>query len=232
VTKKQFILLVVILCLSVLVCFTVLFPAIDKYWKASSKTKDESALQETGSKVAKTTERQPLMMVNLSSDYWKTKPPAPVANEVSKAATKPAKTAAVRTAAKRTPAKSSEAERVLELQDWSWFQDNKYAVVEGYVKNISDKSLGSVQVVVWFEDEDGRIISSQHSLIEYNPILPGQTSPFFLITDFNPRMKTATIDFRGFSGETLPWRNAQEETSEEKEESEPEEPVISESSQK
>ena len=59
-----------------------------------------------------------------------------------------------------------------------------YAIAEGTVKNVSSEPLSQVEVVVSFADHGGKFITSDDALIAYNPILPGQTSPFkAMVTD-------------------------------------------------
>lgn len=95
---------------------------------------------------------------------------------------------------------------VLELQSWSWHIEYDYAIAEGTVKNISSTSLKNVQAIVTFHDKAGGFITSDDALIEYDPILPGQTSPFKVMARHNPAMKNAGIDFKQLMGGTLQWR--------------------------
>ena len=91
------------------------------------------------------------------------------------------------------------------LLSWQWHKGYDYAIAEGEVKNISTESLYDVEVVVNFYTPDGQFITSAHTLIEYNPVLPSQTSPFRAGAEYNPEMKTATISFKTFSGGTIPY---------------------------
>lgn len=93
----------------------------------------------------------------------------------------------------------------LELQSWSWHSEYGYAIAEGQVKNISDESLKNVEVVITWYTEDYTFITSDSALIEYNPILPGQTSPFKVYATYNPAMFKAGIDFKFFMGGTISW---------------------------
>jgi hypothetical protein len=95
---------------------------------------------------------------------------------------------------------------VLELQTWNWREEHGYAIAEGTVKNISSKSLDNVVAIMQIYDEQGSFIKSDTALIDYRPILPGQTSPFKVMSSFNPAMGKASVDFKAFSGGTLPWR--------------------------
>lgn len=88
----------------------------------------------------------------------------------------------------------------LELGDWSWSQSHRFAIVEGVVKNLSDKPLERVQAIAQFYAEDGTFITSDSALIEYNPIMPGQESPFKVMATWNPLMKRAKVEFKKMFG--------------------------------
>jgi hypothetical protein len=96
---------------------------------------------------------------------------------------------------------------VLELQSWSWSKHYSSAIVEGAIKNISDAPIDNIVAHATFYDKNKEFISSDHALIDYRPLLPGQTSPFKIIGNFNPAMVHAIVDFKMFGGETLYWKN-------------------------
>ena len=41
------------------------------------------------------------------------------------------------------------------------------------------------------------------ALVEYNPLMPGQTTPFKVMSTYNPVMKKCTIAFKEMFGGTL-----------------------------
>jgi len=63
-------------------------------------------------------------------------------------------------------------------------------------------------VAVEFESEDGTFITSEDALIDYDPLLPDQTSPWSIIATWNPAMRngSAKVRFRSFRGEALSTR--------------------------
>lgn len=79
-----------------------------------------------------------------------------------------------------------------------------FATVEGQVKNISGKPLDNVMVVVEWADDNGNFIKSDDALIEYDPILVGQVSPFKSITSYNPAMTKFRVSFKEMFGGTIP----------------------------
>lgn len=75
--------------------------------------------------------------------------------------------------------------------------------VEGFVKNVSGEALEDVEAVVAFEDGDGVPFMSGSALIDYDPLLPGQSSPYTVIARYNPAISFCSITFREFLGGTL-----------------------------
>ena len=92
---------------------------------------------------------------------------------------------------------------LLELQTWSWGESYSHAIAEGTVKNISERRLEHVTAVVQFYDRNGNFITSADALVEYDPILPNQISPFKLIATYNPEMKKARVEFKYLMGGTI-----------------------------
>jgi hypothetical protein len=78
-----------------------------------------------------------------------------------------------------------------------------HLIVEGQVRNISNAPLKSVEAVVSWYTNDGQFVSSDHSLIEYDPLLPDQTSPFTVYSNFNPEKKRFSVELKLFSGSRL-----------------------------
>jgi hypothetical protein len=94
----------------------------------------------------------------------------------------------------------------LELISWNWSESYGYAQAEGQVKNISGKSLKNIQAMVSWYTKDGEFITNADALLEYNPILPDQVSPFTVMTTHNPAMKKARIEFKTLFGGTVAYR--------------------------
>jgi hypothetical protein len=96
----------------------------------------------------------------------------------------------------------------LELQSWSWHEDYGYAIAEGEIKNISSSRMENVEAVISWYTEDGEFITSDSALIEYDPIMPGQTSPFKVTAKYNPAMNKARPGFKFLMGESIDWTKA------------------------
>lgn len=100
----------------------------------------------------------------------------------------------------------TEVSPMLELQGWHWSESYGYAKAEGQVQNISEKSLKNVEAVVSWYAKNGDFITSDSALIEYNPLLPGQVSPFTVVTGYNPAMERATVEFKELMGGAISYK--------------------------
>ena len=104
-------------------------------------------------------------------------------------------------------ARRAEARRVssaqLVLNDWSWSVEHGYVTVEGQVGNISGRKLQNVEALAQFYTADKTFVTSDTGLVEYNPLMPGQVSPFKVMLPHNPMMKTANISFKIMWGDAL-----------------------------
>lgn len=78
-----------------------------------------------------------------------------------------------------------------------------YHIIEGTVKNITDAPLKNVTAVGIWLDKNGEFIKADDALIDYNPILPGQTSPFKTMSTGNPAMTKFRVEFKTLLGGTL-----------------------------
>ena len=91
---------------------------------------------------------------------------------------------------------------VLIVEDWncSTEPDIGYSYFKGLVTNNSASALSNVLAVgTWF-DSQGGFITSENALIDYDPLLPGQTSPFEVIIRWNPAMEQCQLEFSEFFG--------------------------------
>jgi hypothetical protein len=86
-------------------------------------------------------------------------------------------------------------------------ETGSYYYIQGQVKNISSEPLKSVMAVGTWLDDSGGFIKSDDALIDYNPILPGQTSPFKVISTGNPRMSKYRVEFKTLFGGTLDYED-------------------------
>lgn len=92
----------------------------------------------------------------------------------------------------------------LEMTDGNWDTEYGYATYEGSVKNISGEKLDSVAALVTWYDENDNMITSNESLIKFQPLMPDQESPFRVMVAENPAMNRAKVEFKYLMGESIP----------------------------
>lgn len=86
------------------------------------------------------------------------------------------------------------------IESWSWSRSYDYAIAEGRVTNRTNKTLENIMAVVEFETSDGTFITSDDALLDYQVLLPGQSTPFKVYARYNPAMARARLTFREFWG--------------------------------
>lgn len=101
----------------------------------------------------------------------------------------------------------------------SWKCDKEYGFifVRGEVKNVSKQSIKNVMAVGEFRTKDGTLVKSEDALIDYNPLLPGQTSPFKTGGTDNPAIINCNLSFKALFGEQLGYSTAEDEKNKDKE---------------
>ncbi|EIM65325.1 peptidoglycan-binding protein [Desulfobacter postgatei] len=105
----------------------------------------------------------------------------------------------------------------LEVISWKCDKEYSYVFVRGEVKNISSQSIKNVMAVGEFRTKDGTLVKSEDSLIDYNPILPGQTSPFKTGGTDNPAITNCNLSFKTLFGKQLGYTTAKDRKAKERE---------------
>lgn len=101
---------------------------------------------------------------------------------------------------------------MLEVQSWRCSKEYSYIFVTGEVKNISSQPLKSVLAVGEFRTKAGEFVKSADALIDYNPILPGQTSPFKAGTTDNPQIQGCQLAFKQLFGGAIAYSELPKKT--------------------
>lgn len=91
----------------------------------------------------------------------------------------------------------------LEVQSWHCDQKDSFMFVRGEVKNVSPNKLKNIAAVGTWYTKAGALIKSDDALLDYNPILPGQTSPFEVISTSNPEAQRCGLNFKNLMGGTV-----------------------------
>lgn len=98
----------------------------------------------------------------------------------------------------------SESKAKLEIQSFNCNTEHGYHSIVGEVKNVSPSKIDNVMAVGVFVTRSGEVVKTQNTLIEYNPIMPGQISPFKVLTTANPQITNCKLSFKNmFGGEIL-----------------------------
>ncbi len=98
----------------------------------------------------------------------------------------------------------------LEVVSWKCDKEYSYVFVRGEVKNISSQSIKNLMAVGEFRTKDGTLVKSEDSLIDYNPILPGQTSPFKTGGTDNPAITNCNLSFKTLFGKQVSYTTAKD----------------------
>lgn len=98
------------------------------------------------------------------------------------------------------------------VESWHWEADARIGLVtvEGLVTNNSRQPLENVEVVATFRTSERQLVTSETSLIEYNPILAGQTSPFKVIVRYNPAINACSVGFKNLAGVSIDYASEEE----------------------
>jgi hypothetical protein len=106
-----------------------------------------------------------------------------------------------------TPGPAAPAGPDLALLSSRGYEESTYFMVEGQVKNLSNRPLENVEAVTTWYDKDGGFIKTADALIDFNPILPGQTSTFKTLTPGNPAMTKFSVEFKNLFGPSIRMRD-------------------------
>ena len=66
--------------------------------------------------------------------------------------------------------------------------------------NISEQKLDNVLAVLRYYTEDDTFVTSDDALLDFDPLMPGQTSPFKVYTRDNPLIKKGRLTFSHLMG--------------------------------
>lgn len=75
-----------------------------------------------------------------------------------------------------------------------------FTTYEGRVTNQSSSPIDNLMAVGIFADSNGEFIKSDSAMVEYQPLLPGQTSPWKVMTTDNPAIKKCHLEFKTMFG--------------------------------
>lgn len=99
--------------------------------------------------------------------------------------------------------KLNAVEIIIENWRWTWSASGRYALAEGRVTNNTTRTLQFARALAEYYTSSGDFITSDTGYFELTALLPGQSTPFTVMTSRNPAMGRATIRFLDRSGGEL-----------------------------
>lgn len=123
------------------------------------------------------------------------------------AVSSPAPSSTAKPQASPRPTPAPEPRESLALLSSTGYDEYDFQITEGQVKNITDAPIRRIEAVVTWLDKGGGFITSDSAMIKFDPILPGQTSPFRITTTRNPAMSKYRVEFKQILGGTISVRD-------------------------
>ncbi|MFA5551627.1 MAG: FxLYD domain-containing protein [Trueperaceae bacterium] len=94
------------------------------------------------------------------------------------------------------------------IENWGWSRSSsRYVTAEGRVTNNTNRTIEYARVLVEYTTSSGQFITSDWTYLELTALLPGQSSPFSVITNQNPAMSKASIRFLDRRQQVIPAMN-------------------------
>lgn len=84
-------------------------------------------------------------------------------------------------------------------------KESDYDVVTGEITNMGNDKLDNVEATTTFYDSSGNVVKTTDALIDFNPLMPGQTSPYKTMETDNPLIKTEKTEFHSMGGPLIPY---------------------------
>ena len=102
-----------------------------------------------------------------------------------------------------TPPSAPRPSPKLIIESWRFTTEHGFVKVAGDVTNNTSSPIENVVAVVTFYTADGAFVKTSEALTSYNPILPGQRSPFEVVDTGNPAIQRATVAFKTLLGGSI-----------------------------
>ena len=78
-----------------------------------------------------------------------------------------------------------------------------YMQCDGEVKNLTSSPIQYVKAFVSYYDKQQTFVTSDGALITFNPLMPGQQSPFKILTPYHPHLAQFSISFTTLWGHPI-----------------------------
>jgi hypothetical protein len=121
------------------------------------------------------------------------------------AVVKPAKTSsrveqASASTVEEKPVEPPKVKAPLKISSWKCTHAYGFMTLEGEVLNRSDTPIDNLLAVGIFKTQEDEFIKAETALVEYQPLLPHQRSPFKVMAMYNPAMKYCSLGFKQMFG--------------------------------
>jgi hypothetical protein len=103
----------------------------------------------------------------------------------------------------RQSAKASAPKFELRLKSFRCSQGHGFAEVIGQIINVSDRPIKNVMAYGTFTANNGDVINTGSALIDFQPIMPGQTSSFKVMAIDNPLIRKCGVQIGTLFGGRL-----------------------------
>lgn len=105
-----------------------------------------------------------------------------------------------KTAADREKAAQLAARPPLKVNSYNCVREYGFMTITGTVTNRSSQSINNLMVMGLFGTADGTIAKTADAMVDFQPLLPGQESPFKALTTINPALTTCGVKFKILMG--------------------------------
>jgi hypothetical protein len=88
----------------------------------------------------------------------------------------------------------------LKLISFRCEHSDSFITVDGEVKNVTAAPISDLMVNSSHYDANGTFVRTDSAMVKYQPLMPGQTSPFETIGSYNPVMSRCAVAFQRMFG--------------------------------
>lgn len=100
----------------------------------------------------------------------------------------------------------SSAPPLLLLSSSCGVETSTYMHSRGQVKNMTSQPIKNIEAIAEYYTKDGTFIISDDAFVEFNPLMPGQTTPYHVLLPGNPLIAKCSIRFKVMWGEELAYK--------------------------
>ncbi len=84
-------------------------------------------------------------------------------------------------------------------------KESDFDVVTGEITNVGQEKIANLEATTTFYDNNGSVVKTADAMVDFNPLMPGQTSPYKTMEIDNPLIKTEKTEFHSMGGPLIPY---------------------------